>query len=223
MAGDGLPQVPSWVRHMRMFEYLLCRRVCRARPMDYTQEYIVLIHDLVGAFDSDHWSLQSFLHDMRSAYTILGIEDIDPTDPRPSNDLMPRIPKYKVDALKSVPAYRDNEPFGYMLRLADQLYNMVRTEVKLPYKYIAEVVKELGLHPLHLTESEKHLMSATTKEARRTYLEDRVEVLERREEMMAYQVQRATETISLYSETNQELARRLAERWRKLTDDTEKK
>lgn len=122
---------------------------------------------------------------------------------------------------------RGSDPWYFAVRLADQLYNVLRLQAKMPYKPFIEVLAENGFDPLVNGDSvmcgnaadgnddgdqiQDRREYEVSLHARLSFLEDRVKILEKREELLEGQLDRATQAMAALRSTNLELAKKVSE------------
>lgn len=122
---------------------------------------------------------------------------------------------------------RGTDPWSFAVRLADQLYNVIRLQAKMPYKPFIEVLVENGFDRPANDDSNMHDNAADGNDdgdqiqdrqgyeaslhARLSFLDDRVKILEKREELLEGQLDRATQAMAALRCTNLELAKKVSE------------
>ncbi|KAK1247306.1 hypothetical protein MKX07_002215 [Trichoderma sp. CBMAI-0711] len=265
-------------------EDLLCHHITASLAEDFVDELVGILKAVLNIDRNTHWSIQSFLYDLRDEYyrlrtptpllppilhtvsllhdptnnsqLLIKDENTDltseqPQRSRPPNDIWPRLNRSVVEPLSTMPMTHDIGPDmpSFAIRYADQVYNVLRLQAKMPYKPFIEVLTENGfvkgpssssstaaaaptnarsraedepddavMHDCapvdagsgstvgeHAQEYEAGLLS------RLAFLEDRVVILERREELLEGQLDRATQAMGALRSTNLDLARKVSE------------
>jgi small-conductance mechanosensitive channel len=124
---------------------------------------------------------------------------------------------------------RGSDPWSFAVRLADQVYNVLRLQAKMPHKPFIEVLTENGFiaGPPETGDAAVHGNATdgsndndqiqdrqeydVNLHARLTFLEDRVKILEKREELLEGQLDRATQAMAALRSTNLEFAKKVSE------------
>lgn len=116
--------------------------------------------------------------------------------------------------------------WAFAVRYADQVYNVLRLQAKMPYKPFIEVLTEnsfiKGLADAdgiitqeNAIEGSDHILDRqeydVSLHSRLMFLEDRVMILEKREELLDGQLDRATQAMGALRSTNLDLARKVSE------------
>lgn len=155
---------------------------------------------------------------------------------RPSHDIWPRLNRATVEPLSNMPMTHDRgpDPWAFAVRFADQIYNVLRLQAKMPHKPFIEVLTEncfiqghaevdsaaaaaAAAHGNATDGSNAHDQIHDRQEydvnlhARLTFMEDRVRILEKREELLEGQLDRATQAMAALRSTNLELAKKVSE------------
>ncbi|KAL7808010.1 hypothetical protein V8C26DRAFT_423656 [Trichoderma gracile] len=231
-------------------EDLLCHHITASTPEDFVDELADIIKAVLNVDRNTHWSIQSFLYDLRQEYYRIHLTSEQPQRSRPQDDIWPRLNRSVVEPLSTMPMTHDIGPDmpSFAIRYADQVYNVIRLQAKMPYKPFIEVLTENGFIK---GPSASSSAAATNTDARRAgnepgdavmhdcapadasgsgsnisehvqeydasllsrlaFLEDRVVILERREELLDGQLDRATQAMSALRSTNLDLARKVSE------------
>ncbi|RFU73621.1 hypothetical protein TARUN_8624 [Trichoderma arundinaceum] len=226
----------NFISVVQDLEDLLCHHITSSTPTDFIEELVDILKNVLHHDRTTHWSIQSFLHDLRDEYfsqIILNTEltSEQPGPIRPSHDIWPRLNRATVEPLSNMPMTHDRgtDPWSFAVRLADQIYNVLRLQAKMPHKPFIEVLTENGfvtglaeadeaaMHDNATDGSNDHDHIQDRREydvnlhARLTFLEDRVRILEKREELLEGQLDRATQAMAALRSTNLELARKVSE------------
>jgi hypothetical protein len=124
---------------------------------------------------------------------------------------------------------RGIDPWSFAVRLADQLYNVIRLQATMPYKPFVEVLAENGFDFPVQDDSTMYGNAADGNDdgdndqiqdrqgyevslhARLSFLDDRVKILEKREELLEGELDYATRAIAALRSTNMELAKKVSE------------
>ncbi|EGR45564.1 uncharacterized protein TRIREDRAFT_110987 [Trichoderma reesei QM6a] len=228
-------------------EDLLCHHITASIAEDFVDELVGILKAVLNIDRNTHWSIQSFLYDLRDEYYRLHLTSEQPQRSRPPDDIWPRLNRSVVEPLSTMPMTHDIGPDmpSFAIRYADQVYNVLRLQAKMPYKPFIEVLTENGfvkgpssssssattnarkaqdepddavMHDCapvdagsgstvgeHAQEYDAGLLS------RLAFLEDRVVILERREELLEGQLDRATQAMGALRSTNLDLARKVSE------------
>lgn len=157
------------------------------------------------------------------------LTDKEPTLDRASHESWPRINRTAIEPLSNMPMTHDRgtDPWSFAVRLADQLYNVIRLQAKMPYKPFIEVLAENGFDSPVNDDSAMYGNEADGNDdgdqmqdrqgyevslhARLSFLDDRVKILEKREELLEGQLDRATQAMAALRCTNLELAKKVSE------------
>lgn len=157
------------------------------------------------------------------------LTDKEPNLERASHESWPRINRTAIEPLSNMPMTHDRgtDPWSFAVRLADQLYNVLRLQAKMPYKPFIEVLTENGFNRPLDDDSAMYGYAADGNDdsdqmqdrhdyevslhARLSFLEDRVKILEKREELLEGQLDRATQAMAALRSTNLELAKKVSE------------
>ncbi|PTB68727.1 hypothetical protein BBK36DRAFT_1113140 [Trichoderma citrinoviride] len=224
-------------------EDLLCHHIIASTASNFVEELVDILKAVLRIDRNTHWSIQSFLYDLREEYYRLHLTSERPQPSRPPNDIWPRLNRSVVEPLSTMPMTHDTGPdmAAFAVRYADQMYNVLRLQAKMPYKPFIEVLTGNGFVK---GSSSSAALSTTTTDAssaksdaamhdcasvdagsisehaqeydasllsRLAFLEDRVAILERREELLDGQLDRATQAMSALRSTNLDLARKVSE------------
>ncbi|KAL6863859.1 hypothetical protein J3F83DRAFT_762181 [Trichoderma novae-zelandiae] len=237
-------------------EDLLCHHITASTADEFVQELVDILKAVLSFDRNTHWSIQSFLYDLREEYFRLHLTSEQPQPSRPPNDIWPRLNRSAVEPLSTMPMTHDigTDVAAFAVRYADQVYNVLRLQAKMPYKPFIEVLTENGF--VKGTTASSSSLSATGSSAlathagaagnadndgaddavmrdcapvdagsidehahdydasllsRLAFLEDRVVILERREELLDGQLDRATQAMGALRSTNLDLARKVSE------------
>ncbi|TFB07365.1 hypothetical protein CCMA1212_000961 [Trichoderma ghanense] len=240
-------------------EDLLCHHITASTPSAFVDELVDILKAVLSINRNSHWSIQSFLYDLREEYYRLrpktDLTSEPPQPSRPPNDIWPRLNRSVVEPLSTMPMTHDIGPdmASFAIRYADQVYNVLRLQAKMPYKPFIEVLTENGFVKGLSSSSSSSSSSPTTTTttittdarsaendpddavmhdcapidassgsehaheydasllSRLAFLEDRVVILERREEQLDGQLDRATQAMGALRSTNLDLARKVSE------------
>ncbi|KAL7787798.1 hypothetical protein V8C37DRAFT_389551 [Trichoderma ceciliae] len=241
----------NFISVVQDLEDLLCHHITTSTPTDFTEELVDILKNVLNNDRTTHWSIQSFLYDLRDEYfsqrkfrypfpeppnSKLIVLDAELTNEqpglvRPSHDIWPRLNRATVEPLSNMPMTHDrgSDPWCFAVRLADQIYNVLRLQAKMPHKPFIEVLTEnsfitglaetddIAMHGNATDGNNDHDQIQDRQEydvslhARLTFLEDRVRILEKREELLEGQLDRATQAMAALRSTNLELARKVSE------------
>ncbi|KAL7939773.1 hypothetical protein V8C35DRAFT_275565 [Trichoderma chlorosporum] len=209
-------------------EDLLCHHIIISTPADFAEELADVLKTVLGRDRNTHWSIQSFLFDFREEYFRQKLTNEQPGPVRPHNDIWPRLNRSAVEPLSNMPMTHDVGPdlWAFAVRYADQVYNVLRLQAKMPYKPFIEVLTENGFIK-NFADADDAVISDNTTDgsdhvpdrqeydmnlhSRLTFLEDRVMILEKREELLDGQLDRATQAMGALRSTNLDLARKVSE------------
>ncbi|KAM0264511.1 hypothetical protein ACHAQJ_000702 [Trichoderma viride] len=221
----------NFISVVQDLEDLLCHHITTSTPTDFTEELVDILKNVLHNDRTTHWSIQSFLHDLRDEYCLQRLTNQQPGLIRPGHDIWPRINRATIEPLSNMPMTHDrgSDPWSFAVRLADQVYNVLRLQAKMPHKPFIEVLTENGF----ITgppESDDPAMHGNATDgnndndqiqdrqeydvnlhARLTFLEDRVKILEKREELLEGQLDRATQAMAALRSTNLEFAKKVSE------------
>ncbi|KAF3073551.1 hypothetical protein CFAM422_004065 [Trichoderma lentiforme] len=235
-------------------EDLLCHHITTSTPADFTEELADVLKTVLNIDRNTHWSIQSFLFDFREEYfrqsmssrfpllmlqktsnqsqlisSITELTNEQPGPVRPHNDIWPRLNRSAVEPLSNMPMTHDIGPdlWAFAVRYADQVYNVLRLQAKMPYKPFIEVLTEnsfikgladtdnIVMQDNATDGSSDHIMDRreydVSLHSRLMFLEDRVMILEKREELLDGQLDRATQAMGALRSTNLDLARKVSE------------
>ncbi|KAL7809117.1 hypothetical protein V8C44DRAFT_359322 [Trichoderma aethiopicum] len=225
-------------------EDLLCHHITASGPEDFVDELVDILKAVLGLSRNTHWSVESFLYDLREEYHRLHFTHEPPKPTRPSNDIWPRLNRSVIEPLSTMPMTHDirEDMTTFAIRYADQLYNVLRLQAKLPYKPFIDFLTEPGsakgsslssaltgtdarsvenksdeapMHdcaPLGAGSGSQHAQEHDAGLLLRvSFLEDRVLILERREEQLDGQLDRAEQAMAALRSTNLDLARKVSE------------
>ncbi|KAK0762367.1 hypothetical protein N5P37_005180 [Trichoderma harzianum] len=210
-------------------EDLLCHHITTSTPADFTEELADVLKTVLNMDRNTHWSIQSFLFDFREEYFRQKLTNEQPGPVRPHNDIWPRLNRSAVEPLSNMPMTHDIGPdlWAFAVRYADQVYNVLRLQAKMPYKPFIEVLTEnsfikgladadnIVMQDNATDGSSDHIMDRreydVSLHSRLMFLEDRVMILEKREELLDGQLDRATQAMGALRSTNLDLARKVSE------------
>ncbi|KAL6702055.1 hypothetical protein J3F84DRAFT_23169 [Trichoderma pleuroticola] len=209
-------------------EDLLCYHITTSPPPDFIEELADVLKAVLSMDRNTHWSIQSFLFDFREEYFRQKLTNEQTGPVRPHNDIWPRLNRSAVESLSNMPMTHDigNDLWTFAVRYADQVYNVLRLQAKMPYKPFIEVLTEnsfiKGLVDTDGTatqenaaEGSEHILDRREYDvnlhSRLMFLEDRVMILEKREELLDGQLDRATQAMGALRSTNLDLARKVSE------------
>ncbi|EHK25444.1 uncharacterized protein TRIVIDRAFT_219217 [Trichoderma virens Gv29-8] len=160
--------------------------------------------------------------------SITELTNEQPGPVRPHNDIWPRLNRSAVEPLSNMPMTHDVGPdlWAFAVRYADQVYNVLRLQAKMLYKPFIEVLTENGfikgladtedlVMQDNATDGSDHILDRqeydVSLHSRLMFLEDRVMILEKREELLDGQLDRATQAMGALRSTNLDLARKVSE------------
>lgn len=119
------------------------------------------------------------------------------------------------------------DPWAFAVRFADQLYNVFRLQAKMTYKPFIEVLAEYGFetpvdgdtamcgNSTDGNDDGKQIQNRRDYKVnlnpRLSFLDDRVKILEKREELLEGQLDRALQAMAALRATNLELAKKVSE------------
>ncbi|KAH6609462.1 hypothetical protein Trco_002808 [Trichoderma cornu-damae] len=228
-------------------EDLLCHHIASSAPTDFIEVLSNILKNVLNNDRTPYWSIQSFLYDFRDEYFRQplrlppktanqlclneGLTKEQPGPIRPSHDIWPRLNRAAVEPLSNMPMTHDqgSDPWSFAVRIADQVYNVLRLQAKMPHKPFIEVLAENGFiaGPAEMDYAATHCRPTdgcsdqdqiqdrqeydVNVHARLTFLEDRVRILEKREELLEGQLERAAQAMAAMRSTNLELARKVSE------------
>ncbi|UKZ48736.1 hypothetical protein TrVGV298_002964 [Trichoderma virens] len=216
-------------------EDLLCHHITTSTPADFIEELADILKTVLSMDRNTHWSIQSFLFDFREQYfrqtthsSITELTNEQPGPVRPHNDIWPRLNRSAVEPLSNMPMTHDVGPdlWAFAVRYADQVYNVLRLQAKMLYKPFIEVLTENGfikgladtedlVMQDNATDGSDHILDRqeydVSLHSRLMFLEDRVMILEKREELLDGQLDRATQAMGALRSTNLDLARKVSE------------
>jgi hypothetical protein len=247
----------DFISDLEDLEDLLCHHISNSKhsPELFTDQVVDILKNVLACDRTTHWSTKSFMRALREEYTLQSmlyplislllatptcakpilnmlsteLTDKEPLCDRASHESWPRINRTAIEPLSNMPMTHDRgtDPWSFAVRLADQLYNVIRLQAKMPYKPFIEVLAENGFDPPEHDDSAMHGNAANGDDdgdhiqdrqgyevslhARLSFLDDRVKILEKREELLEGQLDRATQAMAALRCTNLELAKKVSE------------
>ncbi|KAM0524108.1 hypothetical protein ACHAPE_001363 [Trichoderma viride] len=221
----------DFISDLEDLEDLLCHHISNSKnsPELFTEQVVDILKNVLASDRTTHWSTKSFMRALREEYTLQKLTDKEPLCDRASHESWPRINRTAIEPLSNMPMTHDRgtDPWSFAVRLADQLYNVIRLQAKMPYKPFIEVLAENGFDPPehddlamygnaangdddgdHIQDRQGYEVSL---HARLSFLDDRVKILEKREELLEGQLDRATQAMAALRCTNLELAKKVSE------------
>ncbi|KAK1255206.1 hypothetical protein MKX08_009201 [Trichoderma sp. CBMAI-0020] len=226
------PREPrDFISDLEDLEDLLCHHITNSKqsPELFTEQMMDILKNVLSIDRTTHWSTKSFMRALREEYALQKLTDKEPTFDRVSHESWPRINRTAIEPLSNMPMTHDRgtDPWSFAVRLADQLYNVIRLQAKMPYKPFIEVLAENGFDPPEHDDSAMYGNEADSNDdgdqiqdrqgyevslhARLSFLDDRVKILEKREELLEGQLDRATQAVAALRSTNLELAKKVSE------------
>ncbi|GFP56823.1 hypothetical protein TASIC1_0007031500 [Trichoderma asperellum] len=221
----------DFISDLEDLEDLLCHHITNSEqsPELFTEQMVDILKNVLSNDRTTHWSTKSFMRDLREEYNLRKLTDKEPNLDRGSHESWPRINRTAIEPLSNMPLTHDRgtDPWSFAVRLADQLYNVLRLQAKMPYKPFIEVLTENGFNRAVDDDSAMYGSAADGNDdsdqiqdrqgyevslhARLSFLEDRVKILEKREELLEGQLDRATQAMAALRSTNLELAKKVSE------------
>lgn len=243
----------DFISDLEDLEDLLCHHITNSEqsPELFTEQMVDILKNVLSNDRTTHWSTKSFMRDLREEYNLrsmscphiiplnaiptpcsifyIELTDKEPNLDRGSHESWPRINRTAIEPLSNMPLTHDRgtDPWSFAVRLADQLYNVLRLQAKMPYKPFIEVLTENGFNRAVDDDSAMYGSAADGNDdsdqiqdrqgyevslhARLSFLEDRVKILEKREELLEGQLDRATQAMAALRSTNLELAKKVSE------------
>ncbi|KAL6904863.1 hypothetical protein GGI43DRAFT_381259 [Trichoderma evansii] len=227
------PREPrDFISDLEDLEDLLCHHITNSQqsPELFTEQVVDILKNVLSNDRTTHWSTKSFMRDLREEYNLRKLTDKEPNLDRASHESWPRINRTAIEPLSNMPVTHDRgtDPWSFAVRLADQLYNVLRLQAKMPYKPFIEVLTENGFNrpeddglamyggdAVDGNDDNDQIQDRQEYEvslhARLYFLEDRVKILEKREEILEGQLDRATQAMAALRSTNLELAKKVSE------------
>lgn len=249
------PREPrDFISDLEDLEDLLCHHITNSQqsPELFTKQVVDILKNVLSSDRTTHWSTKSFMRALREEYALQStlyppscwqpphtkfilntfyadLTDKEPLCDRASHESWPRINRTAIEPLSNMPMTHDQgtDPWSFAVRLADQLYNVIRLQAKMPYKPFIEVLAENGFDPPEHDDSAMYGNAADSNDdgdhiqdrqgyevslhARLSFLDDRVKILEKREELLEGQLDRATQAMAALRCTNLELAKKVSE------------
>ncbi|KAL7926277.1 hypothetical protein ACQKWADRAFT_282279 [Trichoderma austrokoningii] len=222
----------DFISDLEDLEELLCCHITSSKqfPEQFTDQVADMIKNiLITDRTTPHWSTRSFMCDLREEYHIQNLTEKEPLSDRGSHATWPRLSRTTLEHISKMPLTHDqgDDAWAFAVRLADQLYNFFRLQAKMPYKPFAQVLAEYGTKAPENGDDAAVCGSATDGNddgdgeqikdrpeylnAKVTFLDDRVKILEKREEVLEIQLDRAAQAMAALRSTNLELAKKVSE------------
>ncbi|PON28364.1 hypothetical protein TGAM01_v202859 [Trichoderma gamsii] len=221
----------DFISDLEDLEDLLCHHITNSQqsPELFTKQVVDILKNVLSSDRTTHWSTKSFMRALREEYALQNLTDKEPLCDRASHESWPRINRTAIEPLSNMPMTHDQgtDPWSFAVRLADQLYNVIRLQAKMPYKPFIEVLAENGFDLPEHDDSAMYGNAADSNDdgdhiqdrqgyevslhARLSFLDDRVKILEKREELLEGQLDRATQAMAALRCTNLELAKKVSE------------